>query len=110
MTGSRRAHRTGSGVPFPVLLSSSLPVLRPPGASPGPSFAMDRAAMHLSRRLGRAALVCLAGAVAAPSLAAQRPSDVSPTPEVRKLELNGVENVDAAELEQSIATTATRCR
>lgn len=66
--------------------------------------------MHLSRRLGRAALVCLAGAVAAPSLAAQRPSAVAPTPEVRKLELNGVDKVDAAELEQSIATTATRCR
>jgi outer membrane protein assembly factor BamA len=66
--------------------------------------------MYLPRRLGRAALVCLASAVAAPSLAAQRPSDVSPTPEVRKLELNGVQNVDAAELEQSIATTATRCR
>ena len=66
--------------------------------------------MNLPRRFGRAALVCLVSAVAAPSLAAQRPSALAPTPEVRKLELNGVEHVDASELEQSIATTATRCR
>jgi outer membrane protein assembly factor BamA len=66
--------------------------------------------MNLSRHIARAALVCLASAVAAPCLAAQRPSDVSPTPEVRKLELNGVEKVDASELERSIATTPTRCR
>lgn len=65
--------------------------------------------MHLSRRLGRTALVCLASAFAAPTLAAQRSTDVSPTPEVRKLEFAGVEHVEVAELEQSIATTATRC-
>lgn len=65
--------------------------------------------MHLSRRFGRTALVCLASAVAAPTLAAQRSTDVSPAPEVRKLEFTGVEHVDVTELEQSISTTATRC-
>lgn len=65
--------------------------------------------MHLSRRLGRTALVCLASAFAAPTLTAQRSTDVSPVPEVRKLEFAGVEHVDVAELEQSISTTATRC-
>ena len=65
--------------------------------------------MHLSRRLGRTALVCLASAFAAPTLAAQRSTDVSPTPEVRKLEFAGVEHVEVAELEQNISTTATRC-
>lgn len=65
--------------------------------------------MQLSRRLGRTALVCLASAFTAPTLAAQRSTDVSPTPEVRKLEFAGVEHVEVAELEQSIATTATRC-
>jgi outer membrane protein assembly factor BamA len=66
--------------------------------------------MHFSRRLGRTALVCLASAFAAPSLAAQRPAAVSSTPEVRKLEFNGVQHLDVAELETAISTTATRCR
>jgi outer membrane protein insertion porin family len=66
--------------------------------------------MPFSRRLGRTALVCLASAFAAPSLTAQRPADVDPTPEVRTLEFNGTHNIDPAEVEQSIATTATRCR
>ena len=65
--------------------------------------------MHLSRRLGRAALACLASAVAAPSLSAQRPPDLTPTPEVRKLEFHGVDQVDVKELEKVIATSATRC-
>jgi outer membrane protein assembly complex protein YaeT len=65
--------------------------------------------MHFSRRFGRTALVLLASAVAAPSLSAQRPSDLPPTPEVRKIEFNGVEHVDVKELEKSISTTATRC-
>jgi outer membrane protein assembly factor BamA len=65
--------------------------------------------MHFSRRLGRTALVCLASAFAAPSLTAQKASDVSPRPEVRKLELNGVKSVDVKDLEANIATTATRC-
>jgi outer membrane protein insertion porin family len=66
--------------------------------------------MHFSRRFGRTALVCLASAFAAPSLTAQHPAAVDPTPEVRQLELNGVHSVDAAEVEQAISTTATRCR
>jgi outer membrane protein assembly factor BamA len=61
------------------------------------------------RRLRRTALVCLASAVAAPTLIAQRATETSPTPEVRKLEFNGVERVDEDQLEKSIATTATRC-
>ncbi len=65
--------------------------------------------MPYCRRIGRTALVCLASAVAAPSLTAQRPTDVSPTPEVRKLEFVGVKSVDAKELETVISTTATRC-
>jgi outer membrane protein assembly complex protein YaeT len=65
--------------------------------------------MHFSRRLGRTALVCLASAFAAPSLTAQRPADVSSTPEVRKLEFVGVKSVDVKELEKNIATSATRC-
>ena len=65
--------------------------------------------MCFPRHLGRAALVCLASAVAAPSLSAQRPPDLSPTPEVRKLEFDGVESIDVKELEKAIATTATRC-
>ena len=66
--------------------------------------------MLLCRRLGRTALVCLASAVAAPSLSAQLASAVSATPEVRKLEFKGIEKVERAALEKSVATTATRCR
>ena len=66
--------------------------------------------MPLCRRLGRTALVCFASAVAAPSLFAQLASDVSATPEVRKLEFKGVDRVDRAALERSVSTTATRCR
>jgi outer membrane protein insertion porin family/translocation and assembly module TamA len=65
--------------------------------------------MHFTRRPGRAALVLLASAFATPNLAAQR-VDVDPTPEVRKLELNGVHSVDVNDLKNNIATTATRCR
>ena len=65
--------------------------------------------MHLPRRFGRTALVCLASAFAAPSLTAQRPADLPPSAEVRKLDFNGVNSVDRAELEKNIATTATRC-
>ena len=65
--------------------------------------------MRFSRRLRHTALVCLASAVAAPSLAAQSTSDLSSRPEVRKLELVGVDRVDEDELRKSIATTATRC-
>ena len=65
--------------------------------------------MHLTRRLGHTALVCLASAFATSSLTAQRPANEASSPEVRKLELNGVNNVDRTELEQSISTTATHC-
>ncbi|HEY2027296.1 MAG TPA: BamA/TamA family outer membrane protein, partial [Gemmatimonadaceae bacterium] len=64
--------------------------------------------MHFTRS-GRGALVLLASAFATPHLAAQR-VDVDPTPEVRKLELNGVHSVDANDLQNNIATTPTRCR
>jgi outer membrane protein insertion porin family/translocation and assembly module TamA len=64
--------------------------------------------MHFTRS-GRAALVLLASAFATPNLAAQR-VDVDPTPEVRKLELNGVHSVDVNDLKNNISTTATRCR
>ncbi len=64
--------------------------------------------MHLPR-LGRTALALLASAVLAPSLSAQRRADLSPTPEVRKLEFSGVEHVEVQELEKAIATTQTRC-
>lgn len=66
--------------------------------------------MHFCRRLGRTALVCLASAFAAPSLIAQHPAAVDQTPEVRSLEFNGAHSIDPAEIEQSISTTATRCR
>ncbi len=67
--------------------------------------------MHLSRRLGRAALALVASAFAAPLLSAQsdRP-DVSSTPEVRRLDFNGVSGaVDLDDLKASVSTTATRC-
>ena len=64
--------------------------------------------MHLPRRLGRTALVCLASAFAAPVLTAQHPIE-TPTPEVRKLDFVGVNSVDKSDLERSISTTATRC-
>ncbi len=65
--------------------------------------------MNLPRRLGRTALVCLASAVAAPSLSAQRSADLPPMPEVRKLEFVGVDKVEKSELEKVISTTQTRC-
>jgi outer membrane protein assembly complex protein YaeT len=68
--------------------------------------------MHLPRRLGRTALALVVGAVVAPALAAQgsRPA-TSPTPEVRRLDLNGVSGaIDLNDLEASIYTTATSCR
>ena len=68
--------------------------------------------MHLPRRFGRLALALVASAFAAPSLAAQLPQrDLSPAPEIRKLELNGVSKaVDVEELKASIYTEPTRCR
>ena len=68
--------------------------------------------MPLSRRTGGAALVLVASAFAASAAAAQQTpkSDLSPTPEVRSLVLDGVKSVDADELRQSIYTTATSCR
>jgi outer membrane protein insertion porin family len=65
--------------------------------------------MPLFCRLRRTALVCLASAVAAPPLIAQRAPEISATPEVRKLEFNGVESVDEDQLERSISTSQTRC-
>jgi outer membrane protein insertion porin family len=67
--------------------------------------------MHFSRHLGRSALVVLASAFAASPAAAQGARrDVSPTPEVRRLEFTGVSNaVDQDQLRASIYTTATRC-
>jgi outer membrane protein assembly factor BamA len=68
--------------------------------------------MHFSRRLGRAALVLMVGAVAVPVLAAQGPRPaISATPEVRKLTFSGVTDaIDLKDLEASIYTTATSCR
>jgi outer membrane protein insertion porin family/translocation and assembly module TamA len=66
--------------------------------------------MYLSPRFGHTALVFLASAFAAPTLAAQLTrKDVTPAPEVRRLELNGVKGVDPKDIEANIATTATRC-
>ena len=65
--------------------------------------------MPIFRRLRRTALVCLASAVAAPTLFAQAAADTASRPEVRKLEFNGVESVDVDQLEKSISTTQTRC-
>lgn len=68
--------------------------------------------MALSRRSGRAALVLVASAFAsaAPLAAQATHRDVSPTPEVRKLVLNGVSKaIDKDELRDNIYTTATRC-
>ena len=68
--------------------------------------------MHLPRRLGRLALVLAASAFAAPSLAAQLARrDMTPAPEIRRLELNGVSKaVELDELKASIYTEPTRCR
>jgi outer membrane protein assembly factor BamA len=68
--------------------------------------------MPLTRRIGGAALALVASAFAASAAFAQQApkSDLSPTPEVKSLELNGVKSVDADELRQSIYTTATSCR
>src|SRR5262245_29348072 len=68
--------------------------------------------MPLTRRIGGAALVLVASAFAARAADAQTTpkSDLSPHPEVRALELNGVKSVDTDELRQSIYTTATTCR
>src|SRR5215211_5398988 len=68
--------------------------------------------MALSRRSGRAALALVASAFAntAPLTAQSTHRDVSPTPEVRKLVLNGVSKaIDKDELRASIYTTATSC-
>ena len=77
--------------------------------------------MHFSRLLGRAALVVLASAFAAPApvlqsvlvptLGAQLVHrDTSPNPEITRLELVGVSrNVDQEDLRANIFTTATRC-
>ncbi|MFI5256902.1 MAG: outer membrane protein assembly factor [Gemmatimonadales bacterium] len=68
--------------------------------------------MHLPRRLGRTALALVVGAVVAPALAAQgAPAGISPTPEVRRLDLAGVSSaIDLNDLKASIYTTATSCR
>jgi len=69
--------------------------------------------MALSRRSGRAALALVASAFAstAPLAAQSTHRDVSPTPEVRKLVLNGVSKaIDKDELEANIYTTATSCK
>ncbi len=70
--------------------------------------------MPLTRRIGGAALALAASAFVARSAAAQQEQppkgDLSPTPEVKVLELNGVKSVDADELRQSIYTTATSCK
>lgn len=68
--------------------------------------------MHFPRRLGHTALVIVASAVAAPSLAAQGSrAERAPSPEVRKLALNGVSDaIDVEDLKANIYTTATRCR
>jgi outer membrane protein insertion porin family/translocation and assembly module TamA len=68
--------------------------------------------MHFPRRLGRAALAMAVGAALAPALGAQASSsDISPTPEVRKLEFRGVSDaIDLEDLKSRIYTTATKCR
>jgi outer membrane protein insertion porin family/translocation and assembly module TamA len=68
--------------------------------------------MHFPRRLGRAALALVVGAAVAPALGAQDSrGDISPTPEVRKLEFRGVSDaIDLDDLKAHIYTTATRCR
>jgi outer membrane protein insertion porin family/translocation and assembly module TamA len=68
--------------------------------------------MHFPRRLGRAALAMAVGAALAPALGAQASSsDISPTPEVRKLEFHGVSDaIDLDDLKSRIYTTATTCR
>jgi len=68
--------------------------------------------MALTRRIGVAALALAASAFVARAASAQQTpkSDFSPTPEVKKLELNGVKSVDPDELRQSIYTTASSCR
>jgi outer membrane protein insertion porin family len=70
--------------------------------------------MPLTRRIGGAALALVASAFVAPSAAAQQQTppkvDLSPTPEIRSLQLNGVHSVDADELRQNIYTTATSCK
>ncbi|MEP6729970.1 MAG: BamA/TamA family outer membrane protein [bacterium] len=68
--------------------------------------------MHLTRRLGRLALVLMAGAFAAPSADAQLPHrDLAPAPEVAELIFNGAsKDIDLKELQASIYTAATRCR
>ncbi|HEX6599957.1 MAG TPA: BamA/TamA family outer membrane protein [Gemmatimonadaceae bacterium] len=68
--------------------------------------------MHFPRRLGRAALAMLVGAAVAPALGAQDSrGDISPTPEVRKLEFRGVSDaIDLEDLKAHIYTTATKCR
>jgi outer membrane protein assembly factor BamA len=68
--------------------------------------------MPFTRQIGGAALVLAASAFAALSAAAQQAPtrEFSPTPEVKRLELNGVKSVDKDELRQSIYTTPTSCR
>jgi len=68
--------------------------------------------MPLTRRIGGAALVLVASAFVARTAAAQQTpkSELSPTPEVRRLDINGVKSLDVDELRQSIYTTATSCK
>ena len=73
--------------------------------------------MEFSRCCARAALVVMASAFAAspllfaPLAAQVARRDLSPRPEVKRLELNGVsDRVDLADLKANIFTTATTCR
>ncbi|MEO7455575.1 MAG: POTRA domain-containing protein, partial [Gemmatimonadaceae bacterium] len=68
--------------------------------------------MHLPRRFGRWALVLVASAFLAPPVSAQLiRRDLSPTPEVKSVDFNGVSKaVDIDELQASIYTEPTRCR
>jgi outer membrane protein assembly factor BamA len=68
--------------------------------------------MHLPRQLGRLAFVLVTGAFATPSLFAQLSRrDMTPAPEVRRLDFQGVTKaIDITELRKSIYTDATSCK
>ena len=60
-------------------------------------------------RSARVALAVLLGAIAAPRVSAQD-AEQRESPEVRKLRILGVENVDKTDLSKSISTRPSRCR
>jgi outer membrane protein assembly factor BamA len=72
---------------------------------------MEVPVMNIRRHLGRWALAALVSALAAPTALAQTRREVTPRPEVARVDFVGVsDQVDLKDLQASIYTEPTRCR